>query len=130
EQHAQQLAHVQPIAFRPAPTAVDLNGGGIHHVVGEPVPLQKPMKPEPFTPRFRATDDGGRFWETQAAFRLGDFVAYALLLPCGYRTLAWLLTMAGREAELPGLFTQFKGHKQRGCSCGTLLIVAPSPAHR
>src|SRR5262249_16705720 len=101
EHHAQQLAHVQPIALGATATAVDLNGGGIHHVVGDPVPLQKPMQPEPFTPRFIATDDGGRIWETQAAFRLGDFVEYALLLPCGYRTLAWLLPMAGGEAELP-----------------------------
>src|SRR6266700_4683659 len=42
EQHAQQLAHVQPITLGATPTAIDLNGGGIHHVVGDPVPLQKP----------------------------------------------------------------------------------------
>jgi hypothetical protein len=128
-QHTQQLAYVPPIALGAPPPAGDRNGGGIHHVVGDPVPLQKPMEPETFTPRFIATDDGCRFWETQAAFRLGDFVEYALLLPCGYGTLAWLLPMASGEAELPSLFTQFKGHKQRGCGGGTLLIVGRCSGH-
>ena len=39
EHHAQQLAYVQPIALGATPTAVDLTRGGIHHVIGDPVPL-------------------------------------------------------------------------------------------
>jgi hypothetical protein len=61
-QHAQQLAHVQPIALGPTPTAVDLNRGGIHDMVGDAVGLQKPMQPDAFTTRFITTDHGGRFW--------------------------------------------------------------------
>ena len=39
DQHAQQLAHVEPIAFGPALTPADFNGGGIHHMVRDPVGL-------------------------------------------------------------------------------------------
>ena len=86
-------------------------------MVGDPVRLQKPMQPEAFAPRFIATDHGRRFRQTQAAFGLGDFVEHALLLPCGHGALTRLLTMARGEAELPGFFTQFKGHKQGGLGC-------------
>src|SRR5207245_10959424 len=93
EQHAPQLAHVQPLALGSTPVAVDLNGGGIHHGVGDPVPLQKPMQPEAFAPRFIATDHGGRFRQTQATLSLGAFVKYALVRTCGHGALEWRLTL-------------------------------------
>src|SRR4029450_8653270 len=93
EQHAQQLAYVQPIALRPTTATVDLNGGGISHMVHDPVPLQKPMPPEAFATPLIPTPHGGPFRQTHAAFGLGDFVEYALLLPCAHGALARLLTM-------------------------------------
>ena len=48
-QHAEQLAHVQPIALRPTMAPVDLNGGGIHHLIRDHV-VAKPMQPEAFRP--------------------------------------------------------------------------------
>jgi hypothetical protein len=38
-QHAEQLAPGQPLALGPTLPAVDLNGGGIYHLVGDPVRL-------------------------------------------------------------------------------------------
>ena len=92
-------------------------------MVGDPVRLQKPMQPEAFATRFIATDHGGRVRQTQAAFGVGDCVEHALVLPCAHGTLARLLAMARREAELPGFFTQFKGHKQRDLGCVTILRI-------
>ena len=77
-------------------------------MIGDPVPLQKPMEPEAFAPRFMATDDGGRVRQTHTAFGLGDFVKHTLLLTCGHGALARLLPMPGGEAELPGFLTEFK----------------------
>jgi hypothetical protein len=122
-QHTQQLAHVQPIALGATPTAVDLTGGGIHDMGRDPVSLQKPLQPEAFATRFITTDHGGRGRQTQAAFGLGDFVEHALLLPRSHGALARLLTIARREAELPGFFTQFKGHKQGALCCGILRMA-------
>jgi hypothetical protein len=42
-QHAQQFADVQRLALGPTLAAIDLNGGGIHHLVGDLVGLQKAM---------------------------------------------------------------------------------------
>src|SRR4029450_1144262 len=80
------------------------------------------MQPEPFAPRFITTDYGCRFRQTQAALSLGDFVEHALLLTCGHGTLARLLTRANGEAELPGFFTQFEGHKQDRLSCAIMRV--------
>jgi hypothetical protein len=129
-EHAQQFAHVQPIAFGSTTAPVDLNGGGIHHWVGAPVPLQKPMQPEAFATRFIATDHCRCVRQTQAAFGLDNFVEHALLLPCGHGTLARLLPMARREAELPGFFTQFKGHKQRSLFGVLRLMVGRCGCHK
>jgi hypothetical protein len=38
-QHAQQLAHISPIALGPTLTPIDLHRGGIHHRVGDPLGL-------------------------------------------------------------------------------------------
>src|SRR5881398_2621463 len=128
-QHAQQFAHVQPIALGSTTAPVDLNGGGIHHMVGDPVPLQKPMQPEAFATRFIATDHCRCFRQTQAAFGLDNFVEHALLLPCGHGALARLLPMARGEAELQGFFTQCKGHKQRSFYCVLRLMVGHCSCH-
>ena len=80
-------------------------------MIRDPVPLQKPMQPEAFTPCFIATDHGGRFRQTQAAFGVGDFFKHAFLMSRGHGARARLLPMARREAELPGFFTEFKGYK-------------------
>src|SRR5262249_5167947 len=72
DQHAQQLAHVQPIAFGPTLASIDVNGGGIHHGVGDPLRLQQAMQPEAFTTRFRATHHGSGFREAKALFGLGS----------------------------------------------------------
>src|SRR2546427_321586 len=77
----------------------------------------------------RSAHHGGAFWQTQAALGLGDFVEYALLLPCGHGALTRFLPMARREAELPGFFTQFKGHKQRRLWCVLLLMVGRCGCH-
>src|SRR4030095_16470747 len=79
------------------------------------------MQPKPFSTCCVATDDGGRLRQVKATFGLGDFVQHAFLIPCGHRALARLLPMARGEAEFPGFFTQFKGHKQRPLTCGILL---------
>src|SRR4030095_15397560 len=81
------------------------------------------MEPEAFTPRFIATDHGGRVRQTQAAFGVGDLFKHAFLMPRGHSALARLLPMARGEAELPGFFTQFKGYKQ-GPRCRVLLHMA------
>jgi hypothetical protein len=122
-QHTQQLAHVQPITLGATTAAVHLNGGGIHHLVGDPMRLQKSVQPEPFATCSIATDYGGRFRQTQAAFGLGDFVEHTFLMSRGHGALARLLPMPGGEAKLPGFFTQFKGHKQ-GPLCLALLHIA------
>src|SRR5215475_2699713 len=82
------------------------NGGGIHHMVRDPVLLQKPMQPEAVATRFIATHHGSAFWQTHAVFGRGDVVEHMLLLPCGHSTLTRLLTMARGAAELPSFFTQ------------------------
>src|SRR5262245_36366020 len=128
-QHAQQFAHVQPIALGSTTAPVDLNGGGIHHMVGDSVPLQKPMQPEAFAPRFIATHHRGAFRQTQTAFGVGDFVEHTLLLPCGHGALARLLTMSCSEAELPGFFTEFKSYKQGILWCALLHVVSRWGAH-
>ena len=51
-QHARQLMHVQPFALGPTTATVDFNRGGIYHVVGDLVRLQKPVQPEAFPTRF------------------------------------------------------------------------------
>src|SRR5262245_6012412 len=110
--HTQHLAHVQLLTLGTTPTAVDRKGGGIHARVRDPVSLHTPMQPEAFAPRFIATDHGSRVRQPQTASGLGDVVEHALLLPRRHGALARLLTMARRAAELPGFFTQCKGHKQ------------------
>src|SRR4029450_1172286 len=66
-QHGQQLAHVQPITLGATLATIDLNGGGIHHRVGDPVRLHKAMQPETFPARFIATHHGGGFREPKAS---------------------------------------------------------------
>src|SRR6266436_3485773 len=122
-QHTQQLAHVQPIALGAPPPAVDLDGGGIYHMVRDALCLQKPMEPEAFATGFIATHHQRCFRQTHAAFGLGDFVEHALLLPCGHGALTRLLTMPCGEAQLPGFFTEFKSYKQ-GTLYWALLHVA------
>src|SRR2546428_6110194 len=87
------------------------------------------MPPEAFTPRFLATDHEGRVRQTQAAVGLGDFVEHAFRLSRGHGALARLLTMPRGEAELPGFFTQFKGHKQGPGWCVTRLMVSRCGGH-
>jgi putative transposase len=77
----------------------------------------------------KAKYHGGVFRQTHTAFGVGDCVEHALLLPCGHGALARLLTMARREAELPGFFTQFKGHKQCRLGCVLMLIVGRCGCH-
>ena len=111
-QHAQQLAHVQPIALGPTLAAIDCNGGGIHHVVGDPLRLQKAMQPEAFTTRFIATHHRRGFRQTKASFWPGRLLG-ARAPGDALRPRAHVAFDRARgEAELPGLFTQFKGHKQ------------------
>jgi hypothetical protein len=98
-------------------------------MVGDAVCLQKPMQPEAFATRFIATHHGGAFRQTHTAFGVDNFVEHALLLPCGHSALARLLTMARREAELPGFFTQFKGHKQRSFYWVLRLMVGHCSCH-
>src|SRR6516165_10333314 len=94
DQHAEQLADVEPIALGPPLAPADLNGRGVHHMIGDPVRQQKPMEPKPFAPGFVATDHGGRFWQAKTAFRLGDCVEHALLMTRGHATLTGLLRPA------------------------------------
>ena len=89
-------------------------------MVRDPVRLQKPMQPEAFATRFIATDHGRCCRQTQAAFGLGDFVEHVRLLPGAHSALTRFLTMTCGQAELPGFFTQFKGHKQ-GTLCYRIL---------
>src|SRR5688572_3622374 len=88
------------------------------------------MQPEALSTRFIATDHGDRFRKTQAVFGLGDFVEHALVVPCGHRALTWLLTMAGGEAEPPGFFTEFKGHKQGRLGCVTICMMGRCGCHK
>src|SRR5262249_16825933 len=120
-QHAQQLPHVQPIALGSALATIDFNGGGIDYLVGDPLRLQKAMQPEAFTTRFITTHHRCGFRQTKASFGLGDFLEHARLMTRCDSALTRLLTMARGETELPGFFTQFKGHKQDTLGCGIML---------
>src|SRR5215470_13802439 len=122
-QHAQQLPHVQPIALRSTLTTIDCNGGGIDHLVGEPLRLQKAMQPEAFTTRFITTHHWCGFRQAKASFGLGDVLEHARLMTRCDSALTRLLTMPRGETELPGFFTQFKGHKQDTLCGGIMLIV-------
>src|SRR5262245_31794192 len=128
-QHAEQLAYVAPIALGPTLAPADLNGRGVHPMMGEPRRQQKPMEPKPFAPGCVATDHGGRFWQAKTAFSLGDCVEHALLMPRGPATLTGLLTRPCRKAELPVFFTQFKGHAQRRLGWVLLPIVCRWRCH-
>jgi hypothetical protein len=94
--------------------------GGIHHMVGEPRRWQKAMQPEAFTTGFVATDYRRACRENKASFGLGHFLEHARLMARCDRALARLLPMARGETELPGLFTQFKGHTQDALRYGLM----------
>jgi hypothetical protein len=116
-QHAQQLAHVQGIALGSTLAAIDLNRGGIHHGVGDPLSLQKTVQPEALTTRFIATHHRRAFRKTKALFGTGNFLEQARLMTRCDRALTRLLTVPGGESELPSFFAQFKGHKQDTLYC-------------
>src|SRR5262249_12058 len=131
-QHGHQLAHVQPITLGATLATIDLNTGGIHHMVGDRVGVEKAMQPEGFTGRFIATHHWGGFRETKASFGLGHLVEQARLVTRWDTPFARLLPMARGETELPGLFTQFKGEKQHRLSwvhCGRMLAVGRCGRH-
>ena len=129
DQHAEQLAHVEPITLGPTLAPIDFNRGGIHHMIGDVLCQQEPMQPKPFSTGFVATDQGGRFRQPKAAFGLGDFVEHAILTARRHIALARLLPRPGGEAELPRFVTQFKTHKQSGLSWVILLLVGRFGRH-
>src|SRR5215813_12237466 len=79
------------------------------------------MPPEAFSPRFRTTHHRRGVRQPKASFGLGDFLQQAPLVTCCNSTLTRLLTRPCGETELPGFFTQFKGHKQDTLGCGIML---------
>ena len=89
-------------------------------MVGDPLCLQKPMQPEAFATRFIATDHRRRFGQTKARFGLGDFVEQRALGHVRPWCARVAFDHARGEAELPGFFTQFKGHKQHALRCGIM----------
>ena len=68
----------------------------------------------------------GRIAKTLAV-RAGDLTF--LLVARGDAPFAWFLTMARGETECPGLFTQFKRHKQGSSRCGFMRIVGRCGCH-
>jgi hypothetical protein len=91
--------------------------------------LQKAMEPEAFTTGFVATDHRRDFRETKASFGLGYFVEHARLVTRCDTPLTWLVTVTGGETKLPGLFTQFKRHKQGARRCGIMAVVSRCRRH-
>src|ERR671916_1242498 len=87
------------------------------------------MQPESFSPCFIATDYGRHFWQAKAVFGLGNFVEHTLWITRSHVALARFLTWASREAELPGLFAQFKGHKQGHLGYITIRLVGRCGCH-
>src|SRR5262249_52239435 len=124
-----QLAHVQAITLGPTLAPIDFNRGGIHHMVGDALRVQKAMEPEAVTTGFLATDDRCACRQTKASFGLSDFLEQARLVARGDSALTRLLTRPRSEAQLPGVFTQFKGHKQATLGCGTILIMGRCRGH-
>jgi hypothetical protein len=98
-------------------------------MVDDPLCLQKAVQPEAFTTGFITTDHRCAFRQTKASFGLGDFLEQALLVTRCDSALTRLLTRSCSEAQLPGGFTQFKGHKQDTLGCGTLRIVGRCRGH-
>src|SRR5207344_3551284 len=92
-------------------------------------PAAPTAAPEPCATRVLTTHHGGACRQTHAACGLGDVVEHALLMPRGHGALARLVTLARREAELPGFFTQFQGHTPRGRGCVTRLMVGHCGGH-
>src|SRR4029453_13948125 len=60
---------------------------------------------------------------TTAPVGLGDFLEQARLVTHCDHAFTWFLTVSGGAAELPGFFTQCKGHKQDTLCCGIMLSV-------
>src|SRR2546422_2012941 len=65
----------------------------------------------------------------RASFGLGDFLEQAPLVARCDSALTRFLTRPRGEAQLPGVFTQFKGHKQETLGCGTILMVGRCRGH-
>jgi hypothetical protein len=129
DQHADQLADVQSITLGSTLAPIDFNGGGIHHVVGDPLRLQKTVQPETFPARFIATHHRRGVGEAKALFGLRDFLEQVRLVARVHTPLTWLLTMPRGETEFPGFFAQLKGHKQDMLSCGIMRIVGRCGHH-
>jgi hypothetical protein len=98
-------------------------------MVDDPLCLQKAVQPEAFTTGFITTDHRCTFRQTKASFGLGDFLEQAPLVARCDSALTRILTRPRGEAQLPGVFTQFKGHKQAMLGCGTILIVGRCRGH-
>jgi hypothetical protein len=91
--------------------------------------LQKPMQPESVASRFITTDHRHRVGQTKAFFRLSDLMEHTRLVARGHTPLAGFLARARGEAELPGFFTQFEGHKQSRLAWGIMRIGARFRGH-
>ncbi len=73
DEQGEQLAHVQPVAFGAAATAVYFDARGINDLIVDPLGQQEAMEPEAVATGFVAAYDGGFWREAEALFGPGHF---------------------------------------------------------
>jgi hypothetical protein len=127
-QHAHQLPDVQRIALGPTLATIDRNGGGIDYRVGEALGLQNTMQSEAFVACFVTADHRRGGAQTKARCGMSHCVEQAFEVTCRHGAFAWLYPMIKAEAELPGICTQLKGHKQHRLM-GVIMLVLGRCGH-
>jgi hypothetical protein len=128
-QHAHQLADVQSITLGATLATLHRHRGGIDHLMGDALRLQKAVQPKAGTTGCLATAHRRGFRQAKASFGLGNFLEHARLVVRCDRARPRRVPRPRSAAELPGGFTPFKRQKQDMLWCGIMAVVGRCGPH-
>jgi hypothetical protein len=121
--------HIHAIRLHVAAASVDLDARRVDDAVLDALCEQEAVQPEPLAPRLVAAHDRRARRQAESPSCASDFRPQRLPIASRNRPLAWLLTEAGCERELPGRFAELE-RKEQAPSRFVTLDAAGRCCHR
>jgi hypothetical protein len=117
------LAGIQQITLGPPLAAIHLDAGRIHNDILKALSRQIAVQPKAIASGLVATEHLCISRQAKAFLGLGDFLLKPRQVSRGHRAEPRLLSVSGREGQLPLCPTKFKRHIQNALFCGTIAAV-------
>ncbi len=115
DEHTEELAGVDAVGLEATAAAVNLDGSGVDDdVVASWLGHEEAMDPEAVAASLEAGDERHGVRETKASASERDLAGQGVEVSSRNVTEAGLLSVAGREGQLPGAVREFEREIERG----------------